>query len=530
MQRRSLLTGAIAGVVIVGFDPIGRRWVPAAEARPRDLQPLPDLDGVVVMDDRSLSADSVDEGFIVRRRPWAVLRPGSVDDIAAMLRYCARNKLHAAARGTAHTVYGQSLIEAGLVIETGTLDTIHQITEDHADVDAGVLWQDLFAAAVEVGVTPPIYTGYTAMTVGGTLSVGGVGIGPREGVQVDRVSELQVVTGDGQVLWCSETVRPDLFHGTLAGVGELGIITRAIVDVVPAPSRVRQWSLVYTDPHKFFQDLRTVLERDEVDTAYGQFAFPLLALLADPSPLVRPLSELFGVLQTITGPLARGLGSVVSVPGLPLGTPWAYLLNVSAYYEPGQPPDGAHLLRGMHDVRLLRQSLDRPYLDHVFRVDVLIDFLKSAGLWNDTPHPWIDVFLPGQETEKYVTETFSRLKFDDVGVAGFGLLFPIHTSRLSRRFLAVPESDNDWIFLFDVLTSAPLAGDNEAFVAEKLARNRQLYERARDIGGTLYSISAVDMTPADWAHQYGPRHAELAQLKQQYDPHGTLTPGRRVFD
>jgi cytokinin dehydrogenase len=530
MRRRTFMAGVAAGAVVVGFDPARGRWVVASGATELAYEPLPDLDGVVVMDDESLSEASADEGHMVRRRPWAVLRPGSAEDIAAMMRYCARNRLSAAARGTAHSIYGQPLVEAGLVVETGTLATIHEIGADRADVDAGVQWYDLFAATVEVGLTPPVYTGYTAMTVGGTLSVGGVGTGPREGVQVDRVQRLQVVTGDGQVRWCSETVRPDLFHGVLAGLGEIGIVTRAVVDLVPAPSRVRHWTLMYTDPHVFFQDLQTMADRGELDTVLGQIAFPLTALVADPSPLVRPLGELLPVIEAITGPLARGVGSVVAVPGLGLPTPWMYLLNVGAYYEPGDPPDGDHLLRGLRDVRALRQSLDRTYLEHVYRIDELVGLLEAAGLWNDTPHPWVDVFVPGQEAERFVADTFTQLRFDDLGLAGFGLVFPIHKAHLSRRFLTVPESDTDWIYLVDVLTSAPIPGDNSAFVAEKLARNRRIYERARDVGGTLYPISAVDMTPDDWAVQYGPRYAELARLKRRYDPDRVLRPGRRVFD
>ena len=528
MDRRGFL-GGVAGAVVVGFDLSARQWVAAAEQPPASMEPIPELDGVVVTDGATLAADSTDEGNIVHNRPWAVLRPGSVQDIAVMVGYCRRNGLHIAARGQAHTVFGQSLVDAGLVVETNVLDTVHEITADRADVDAGVLWKDLFAETVARGATPPIFTGYTALTVGGTLSVGGVGVAPREGVQVERVRQLQVVTGAGEIEWCSPTSNPDLFEGALAGVGQLGIMTRAVVDLEPAPAQVRQWTLAYLDPHRMFRDMRTLLDRGELDCVYGQVAMPALALVADPSPLVAPLSALLPVIEALTGPLGRGLGSVVSVPGLPLLTPWVYLLNVAKYHQPGQQPDGTRLLRGMSDLALLRQSIDRGYLDFVYRVDVLIDFLKAAGLWNGVPHPWVDVFLPGQVAEDFVAETFSRLRFDDLGLAGFGLIFPIRRETLTRRFFAVPESDTEWIFLFDVLTSAPLPGPNTDFVAAKLARNRTIYERARAAGGTLYPISAVPMQPADWALQYGPRYAELAALKALHDPDRILTPGVRMF-
>lgn len=530
MERRGFLKGVIAAGVVAGFDTATGRWVREAEAAATaTYAPLPQLDGVVVMSDAALLADSTDEGNIVHHRPWAVLRPGSVQDIASMVAYCRQNGLELAPRGEAHSVFGQSLVENGLVVETRWLDTIHSIGTTVADVDAGVLWKTLLAETTAKGVTCPVYTGYIDLTVGGTLSVGGIATTGIEGAQVDRVRELQVVTGAGQVVWCSETVDQDLFHGVLAGIGQLGIITRAKLDLVPAPSKMRQWSLLYANPRTFFNDLRTLLGRGEIPHVYGQIAMPALALAADPTPLLPPLDKLLPLLEALTTPIARGLGSVISVPALPLPTPWLYVLNVAAPYEPGTPPNGGKLLRGMHDLWLLRQQYDRGYTDYVQRVDELINLLKELGLWNDVPRPWIDVFLPGEEVEDFVIDTFADLTFDDVGLAGFGLLFPQRRDKLTRPNFRVPDTQAGWVYLFDVLTSAPLPGPNTAFVAEKLARNRQIYERARAVGGTLYPISAAPMEPADWAQQYGSRYATMQALKDLHDPDRILTPGIAVF-
>ena len=60
--------------------------------------------------------DSRDKGNIVFHTPCAVLRPGSVEDIQRMIRYCRRYDLKVATRGQTHTMFGQSL-SPGLVIE-----------------------------------------------------------------------------------------------------------------------------------------------------------------------------------------------------------------------------------------------------------------------------------------------------------------------------------------------------------------------------------------------------------------------------
>ncbi len=529
MDRRQFLSGIAASAALVGFDPEARRWVGSEEASAA-TEPLPDLDGIVVRDDAALAADSTDEGNIIHHRPWAVLRPGSVDDVARMLAYCRRNGVRVAARGEGHTVYGQSLAPAGLIVEMRALDTIHRIGADVADVDAGVQWKDLFRDSTARGLTPPVLTGYLALTVGGTLSVGGVGYDARKGAQVDYVRELQVVTGEGQIVWCSPTAEPELFEGLLSGLGQLGIITRVVLDLEPAPDKVRQWTLVYTDPRKMLRDMHTVLDRGEIEYVYGQIAVPVFAVLSDPSPLILPLAELLPVVEALTSPLAQGLGSVVNVPALPLATPWVYLLNVCAAHRPGEPPPSRpQLLRGLSDNLLLRQQTDRSFADFILRVDALVDFLEASGLWNGTPRPWIDCFLPGQEIEDFVAETFEDLRFDDVGLAGFGLLFAIRRELLTRPHLRVPETETGWVYLFDVLTSAAVPGPNAEFVAEKLARNRGIYERARSVGGTLYPISAVPMEPSDWAVQYGPTYPGFAALKATHDPDDILVPGLDLF-
>jgi FAD/FMN-containing dehydrogenase len=59
-------------------------------------------------------------------------------------------------------------------------------------------------------LTPPVFTDYLELSVGGTLSAGGIGgTSPRFGGQVDNVAELEVVTGAGERMVCSPHQRAD---------------------------------------------------------------------------------------------------------------------------------------------------------------------------------------------------------------------------------------------------------------------------------------------------------------------------------
>ena len=68
-------------------------------------------------------------------------------------------------------------------------------------VGGGTRWLDLLAQTIPQGGTPPVLVDFLELTVGGTLSVGGIGSQAfRFGPQVDNVLELQVVTGEGELV------------------------------------------------------------------------------------------------------------------------------------------------------------------------------------------------------------------------------------------------------------------------------------------------------------------------------------------
>ncbi len=466
-----------------GFDPVARMWVSTARGAGA-LDRVPRLDGVLVTDAALLAPYASDVGNIVHRMPLAVLRPGSVDDICIMIRFCARRGIKVAARGQGHTTFGQSQVTGGLVIDMGSLNEIHGIDGCSADVDAGLKWIKLVQTTVPLGLTPPVLTGYLGLSIGGTLSMGGVSATNAQGAQVDRVRELEVVTGEGELRRCSLHRDRDLFESVLAGLGQYAVITRAIVDLVPAQPMKRVYLLNYTDNALFFADLRTLINRGELDDAFNQW--------------------------------------------FPDGSGWTYQLNAGKNFDPTSPPDDAHLLRGLSVGVADVQIQDAPYLDYIVGVDAGIEFLRQKGLWDGVQHPWFDVFLPNETVERYVGEVIPALTPEDVGPVGFLLMFAIKASNLSRPRLRVPEH-TDWVFLFDILTSAAAPGSDPEFEARMLARNRTLFEKARRAGGTRYPIGSVEFSRLDWARHYGPTADDVVRAKRRYDPHQILAPGLGIF-
>ncbi|MFZ5891719.1 MAG: FAD-binding protein [Myxococcota bacterium] len=481
LSRRQLLTGV--GATVLGFNTSSRAW--AAQASGTAFSQLPPLDGVVLTDPTSLAPYATDAGSSVHETPVAVLLPGSVSDIQKMVRFCARHDIKVAARGQGHTTFGQSQVRGGLVIDMASINQIHSIEPGRANVGAGLKWSDLVSVTIPQGQKPPVLTGYLGLSIGGTLSVGGMSSNSHHGAQVDNVRELDVVTGRGELVTCSLRRHRDLFEMALAGLGQCGIITRAVLDLVPAPPLVRSYTINYSDPAAFFEDLRTLLERGELSDVYN-----------------------FGLPDAAGG--------------------WIYQLTAAQPFDPASPPDDAVLFRDLTMPLSAVEAADVPALEFALRVDALIDFLKQLGLWDGVLHPWFDVFLPDRSVESYVTSVVSSLTPEDVGPTGFLLLLPQRRSKLTRPLLRVPDCE-EWVYLFDILTAAPGPGPDPDFESRMIQRNRRLFEQARAVGGTRYPIGTLTFSHFDWVFQYREQWPRLAFLKRRFDPSGILTPGPGIF-
>ena len=110
--------------------------------------------------------------------------------------------------------------------------------------DAGCSWGAVLQETLKQGATPPVIPDYLELSVGGTLSIGGISpTSYRYGAQVDNVEALQVVTGEGHIVTCSRHHREDLFDAVLAGQGQCAVLARAVIKLVAAPARVRACSL-----------------------------------------------------------------------------------------------------------------------------------------------------------------------------------------------------------------------------------------------------------------------------------------------
>ncbi|MCP2263469.1 FAD-binding protein [Promicromonospora thailandica] len=469
LDRRTFLAGA----AVVAFDPATSRWLTSLPENSGAVR-IPHLDGELVTDEASLVEAATDYGHLAHLMPRAVLRPGSVDDIVAVVRFANEHGLTVAVRGQGHSTFGQAQADGGVVIDSRTLATIHEIAPDRAVVDAGVQWLDLVRTALAEGVAPPVSTDYLGLSVGGTLSVGGIGGASQHfGLLVDNTLELDVVTGDGRLVTCSDTQERDLFEAVLGGLGQFAVIVRATVRLQAAPAMARVYTLTYPRVTDLTAAQRTVLADGRFDYLEGQFV---------------PTDD----------------------------DDFAFVLEAGAWYTI-EPPDDDTLLAGLAPSGV--DVVDVPYFDWLNRVYETVEQIEALRL----PGPWLNVLIPDAATDEIVTDLLTTLTPADAG--GVALLYPTDRTLIRRPQVQVPEGPVFFLLALLRAVSPPDDAEAERLVAD----NDALYARVRAAGGTQYPVNALHLTTADWRAHYGERWPVVRQAKDRYDPRRVLTPGQGIF-
>jgi cytokinin dehydrogenase len=197
---------------------------------------------------------------------------------------------------------------------------------------------------------------------------------------------------------------------------------------------------------------------------------------------------------------------------------WSFVLEAAKYFN--RPFESAALLDGLHyEGEAVIEDL--PYFDFQNRLAETVELLKQIGLWF-LPHPWINLFLPSSAVDDYVSDVLVEFEPEDIN--GPILLYPFWSGRSKRAMLQLP--DEPVVFILALLRTVIPPGPT---VEEMLASNRDLFERARDVGGKQYPIGAIPFRRADWVEHFGDQWRKLVAAKRRYDPNGILTPGQGIF-
>ena len=446
-------------------------------------------------------------GFLTDwRRRWtgralAVVQPGSTDEVATLVRWCAQQGVPIVPQGGNSGMAGGATPDAtgsALLLSLRRMDTVRSLDPAAGQVvcEAGVILQHLHDLAAEAGLCFPLTLGGKgSATIGGLVSTNAGGTQVlRHGTMRAQVLGLEAVLADGSVFDALTPLKKDnrgfdLKQLLIGSEGTLGIVTAATLRLLPAPTgRVTAWTGLAT-----ITDARSLLRRVERDMREALEGFEVV-----------PAHCLDSVLAHLPGaraPLAERHGWNALIECVSASADSAMLrdrleASLAAAMEDGLLQDAviAANERQAEDFWLLRDSISAaeralgPAMQHDISVPVerMPEFILAAS-------PAIEAAFPGT-----CAVAFGHLGDGNVH---FHVLAPAGAVR------------GEW----------EEAGGKAVSAA--------VYDLVKQWGGSISAEHGIgQMKVAELARLHDPvALALMRSVKQALDPQGLLNPGKLVI-
>lgn len=197
--------------------------------------------------DKEVLADNArDYTEDLRFYPDVVIRPGTAEEISALLKLCNSEKIPVTPRGAGTGLSGGALpVHGGVVLAMNRFNKILEIDERNlqATVEPGVINQVFQDAVNAKGLFyPPDPASRGSCFLGGNLaeSAGGPKA-VKYGVTKDYVLNCEVVLPTGEIIWTGANVLKNstgynLTQLVVGSEGTLGVITKIVFRLIPLPT------------------------------------------------------------------------------------------------------------------------------------------------------------------------------------------------------------------------------------------------------------------------------------------------------
>lgn len=284
---------------------------------------------------------------MIDRRPAAIVRVASEDDVVHALAFARRHGLPVAVRSSGHSAPGHGVLDDGIVIDVRELkrvavDPVARIVR----CESGVDWGELDRATQEHGLA---VTGGRISTTGVSGLAIGSGSGWLErvwGLTSDKLIGLRLVTADGRVVVANEHEQPELLWASRGAGGNFGVITEFTFELYPIGPAVRGGARFY--PIERAAEVIAAY-RELMRTAPAELCTGLAFQCAPPAPFIPAALQgrpIVGVFVLWAGDQA-GADEGVALLDV-LGEPVADLVGESTYVDLQAMTDPAYPY-GMRD-------------------------------------------------------------------------------------------------------------------------------------------------------------------------------------
>jgi glycolate oxidase subunit GlcD len=414
----------------------------------------------------------------------AVVLPSSVEEVAAVMRWCYENDVALTARGGGTGLAGGAIpVEGGVVIGFERLNRVRQFDPLlwRMHVEAGVTTGDVQRLARESGLRFPPDPGAAEISqVGGNIACNAGGPHAfKYGVTGQWVTGIEAVVPPGEIVRFGGPVRKDVasydVKSLLVGSeGTLGLVTAAWLRLIPAPELELPVIGLYRDADAGVSAIERVLGSGIVPAAIEYLDAVTLGYSGDAYPFGMPEGGAFMVITEADGSSAEARRVAAELCE-------ALAEDAVAVHAPEDPSEVAELWR--------------------WRSGVAFAILaQRGGAYSE------DIAVPLDRLRDVAVETVEIGARHDVPALSFG---HAGDGNIHSTFLFTP-------------------GDTEEEQRADAACH-DLFELALRLGGTVTGEHGIGwLKRGQLEPQLGPAAYDLhMRLKQAFDPKGLLNPGKK---
>jgi FAD/FMN-containing dehydrogenase len=422
-----------------------------------------------------------------------VLRPGSVEEVAKILALANETGTAIVPQGgNTGLVGGQTPQHGELVLSLNRLDRIREVdpVSNTITCEAGVTLQRAREAAADVDrLYPQLLPSEGTCTIGGNLSTNAGGTAAlAHGIARSHALGIEVVLADGRVLHNLNKLKKDntgydLKNLFIGAEGTLGVITAAVLRLVPRPRSVETAFVGVPSPEAALELLGLATER----TAGGVTSFELM---------LRMGIELV---------LKHGAGCRDPLPEV---HPWYVLIELSSQQRTGLRDVMEEILadgleRGLIEDATIAESLDQGKMFWRIR-ELFGEVQRHEG--GSIKH---DVSVPVAAVPAFIKEASDAVSKLIPGVR------PLPFGHLG-----------DGNIHYNV--TQPVGADKAAYLARWDEVNAAVFAVVAKFGGSISAEHGIGVVKRDLLPKVKDSVAYelMCTLKRTLDPKGILNPGK----
>ncbi len=433
-------------------------------------------------------------------RAAALLSPSTTGEVADIIKIASEHRIALVPQGgNSGMVAGATPDESGhqVLLSLRRMNAIHAIDPLGGTVvaDAGVILQTLHEAVAKHDLRFPLTLGGKgSATIGGLISTNAGGTQVlRHGTMRALVGGMEAVLPDGSIYDGMAALKKDnrgydLKHLLIGAEGTIGVVTKAVLHLVPALiDRCVVWAGV-SDLDSAYQLLRFIERRG--GTALEGFE-------------ILPQRALDDVLKHIEGTRAPLMGSHA----------WHILIELVQDQPDQKDPAelaadiiGEAMEAGLIEDAVLSASEAQAQAFWKIR-DSIAEAERAEG-----PALQHDISVPVADMARFITEESPKImaKFPGTEIVAFGHM---GDGNIHYHVKAPKGSDADWWYK---AATAEISGD--------------VYDRVQAYHGSLSAEHGIGkLKIAELARLSEPaRLAALRQIKTALDPLGIMNPGKLV--